>query len=231
MHEVISKAVRGRRIRGRFSPAIVLLLACGPLLAAEKTDVVVLRNGDQITGEVKGLEQGKLTFKTDHMGTVSIEWDEIEELTSAQSFEVEVESGDKFYGTPGPATEEGEMSVAGEPETTSLVMATVVRIVPIETGLLNRLDGSLDFGFNVTRANRATQLTVGAEARHRTRKHARVLKFNSTFAEQQDAERTKRQSLEGTLTRFLSKRRLAVGILEFQENEELDLELRSLIGR
>jgi putative salt-induced outer membrane protein YdiY len=211
-------------------PAIVLLFACGPLLAAEKTDVVVLRNGDRITGEVKGLEQGKLSFKTDHMGTVSIEWDEIKELTSAQSFEVELETGDKFFGALGPAAEEGVMGVAGESETMSLAMTTVVRIVPIETGFWNRLDGSLDLGFNLTRANRATQLTIGAEARYRTRKNARVLKFNSTLADQQDAERTRRQSLEGTLTRFLSKRRLAVGIVQFQENEELDLELRSLIG-
>ena len=201
-----------------------------PLLAAEKTDVVVLRNGDHITGDVKGLEQGELTFKTDHMGTVAIEWEEIERLTSAQSFEVELESGEKHFGMLAPGSEEGAMSVSGETETASLQMSTVVRIVPIETGFWNRLDGSLDLGFNVTRSNRATQLTIGAETRSRTRRSSRVIKFNSTLAEQRDAERTRRQSLEGALTRFLEKRRFVVGLVQFQENEELDLELRSLIS-
>ena len=207
-----------------------LLAGGSPPLAAEKTDVVVLRNGDLVTGEVKGLEQGKLTFKTDHLGTVAIEWDEIRELTSAQSFEVELETGEKFFGTLAPTDGEGVMGVAADEETARLEMTTVVRIVPIETGFWKRLDGSVDLGFNVTRANRATQLTIGAEARYRTRKNVRVLKFNSTLADQENAQRTRRQSLEGTLIRFLGNRRLAVGILQLQENEELGLELRSLIG-
>jgi len=43
-----------------------------PALAA-KTDVVVLLNGDRITGEVKELSYGQLKFKTDDMGTLYIE--------------------------------------------------------------------------------------------------------------------------------------------------------------
>ena len=49
---------------------------CGSHLEArEKTDVVILKNGDRITGEIKKLDRGKLKLKTDDMSTVYIELD------------------------------------------------------------------------------------------------------------------------------------------------------------
>ena len=47
----------------------LLVLLASPALAA-KTDVVVLRNGDRLTGEVQQLERGRLQLKTDDLGTV-----------------------------------------------------------------------------------------------------------------------------------------------------------------
>ena len=58
------------------SLALAASLLAMPAIAA-KTDVIVLVNGDRITGEVKNLSYGQLKFKTDHMGTVYIEWDKI----------------------------------------------------------------------------------------------------------------------------------------------------------
>ena len=58
------------------TPTILVLAVplCTTLLEArDKTDVVRLKNGDRITGEIKELERGKLTVKTDSMGTLSIE--------------------------------------------------------------------------------------------------------------------------------------------------------------
>jgi hypothetical protein len=56
---------------------VILLAVTAGLLAptafADKTDVVVLLNGDHLTGEVKGLSYGQLRFTTDNMGTVYIE--------------------------------------------------------------------------------------------------------------------------------------------------------------
>ena len=58
------------------SLALSANLLAMPAVAA-KTDVIVLINGDHITGEVKDLSYGQLKFKTDHMGTIYIEWDKI----------------------------------------------------------------------------------------------------------------------------------------------------------
>ena len=68
---------------------LALLLACSHTLARDKKDVIVLRNGDRITGEIKKLEYGVLQLSTDDMGTVNIEWDGVVSISSPYEFDVE----------------------------------------------------------------------------------------------------------------------------------------------
>jgi len=49
----------------------VLLLAV-PLSALDNTDVIVMKNGDRLTGEIKGLDSGVLYVSMDYiLGTSS----------------------------------------------------------------------------------------------------------------------------------------------------------------
>ncbi len=73
--------------------------------AREKIDVVVMQNGDRLTGEIKELERGRLKLDTDYMGTVEIEWEQVARLTSPQDFEIEDQIGGTYFG-----------SLAGSPE-------------------------------------------------------------------------------------------------------------------
>jgi hypothetical protein len=83
---------------------LALGAGAGPALAA-RTDVVVLRNGDRLTGELTELDRGRLTFKTDDVGTVAIEWDDVAGVTAAATFEVEDLDGRQYFGAlqPGAA--------------------------------------------------------------------------------------------------------------------------------
>src|SRR5262245_12793538 len=80
-----------------------LLLAASLPRSAEashgKTDVVTLVNGDRITAEIKGLDRGKLTVKTDAAGTIGIEWNKVRRVESPASYEVELTSGARLLGT------------------------------------------------------------------------------------------------------------------------------------
>ena len=56
---------------------------------AQKTDKVVLKNGDHITGEVKKLELDILQFKTTTMSTAQIKWHHVENLYAPdKSFQI-----------------------------------------------------------------------------------------------------------------------------------------------
>ena len=72
-----------------FALVVLALVACVSPARAAKTDVVVMRNGDTLTGEVDVLERGRLRFKTDDMGTLDIEWDKVRHVTAGATFEIE----------------------------------------------------------------------------------------------------------------------------------------------
>ena len=64
---------------------ITLLLLAAPLFGRDKTDVLVMKNGDRMTCEVKGLNGGVLYVSFDYIdGTTSVQWSKVAHLESNQ---------------------------------------------------------------------------------------------------------------------------------------------------
>src|SRR5689334_24686023 len=79
---------------------ICALVCTTPLLAREKTDVLVMKNGDRMTCEVKGLDAGVLYVSFDYIdGTASVDWSKVARLESNQLFVVKTETGKVYTGT------------------------------------------------------------------------------------------------------------------------------------
>ena len=86
-------------------PILILtaLAASATPALAQKTDIVVLNNGDRITGEIKGLSLGQLTYSTHAASTIYLEWPKIQSVKSDKTFEIELEDGRKLVGSVRPA--------------------------------------------------------------------------------------------------------------------------------
>ena len=104
-----------------------------PASAQPKTDVVTLANGDRITGEVKGLDRGRLEFSTDDAGTLYLEWDKLVSLVANRQLEVVTNDGRRFLGSLGTA-DAGSISVVEPDRSVVLRMPEVTIIRPIGTG-------------------------------------------------------------------------------------------------
>ena len=132
------------------------------LHAEPKTDVVRLANRDHITGEVKRLERGRLTFSTDDGGTIYFEWDNVAHVESVNQFEVATTDDRRFFGSLGPAPD-GFLAVVGPAGIGSLAMTEVTAITPMGTSFWSKLDGSFDAGFSYTRSSGVGQLNLNSE--------------------------------------------------------------------
>ena len=207
----------------------VVFLGTPAVLFAQKTDVVILRNGDRLTGKIKKLERGKLKYDTDDMSNVYIEWDKIQSLTTKNTLEVELRTGEKYYGALQQATKAGTMEVVTPADTTVLDLASVVRMALLEATFWDRLKGYLDLGFSFTKANQKRELTLGAELRLRTRIRYIKMDFSSYINSQEEVESTTRTTLGVLFQRFLPNKWLALADGRIQQNEELDLEYRTLL--
>ena len=214
------------RIPALLTGAILLVTN---FVSAQKIAEVVLWNGNHITGEVKSLQQGKLKFKTDHAGTIYIEWEFINSVTSTNFFEVETQLGDHYYGMLAPGPEEKKLTVIGPTETVILDMARVVTIMPIKQTFWGRIDGSLNFGFSFTSADSILQYSLESDATYRQPNYSARVKLNS-IQTQQDTGDTFRQGLDFTYTRYYKNRYFGAGSLSFNRSSELGLDLRTQIG-
>src|ERR1022692_5055093 len=77
-----------------------VLLFVAPLFGREKRDVIVMKNGDRLTCEIKGLNSGVLYVSLDYiLGTSSVQWSKVHHLESSQIFIVKTEGGLVYTGT------------------------------------------------------------------------------------------------------------------------------------
>ena len=78
------------------------LLLAVPVFARDKTDVIVMKNGDHLTGQVKGLDEGVLYVSMDYiLGTSSVQCSKVDHLESKQLFLVKTEDGSVYTGKCG----------------------------------------------------------------------------------------------------------------------------------
>lgn len=68
--------------------------AKSPAAAAPGSDVIVFTNGDQLTGKLLEAVDGKVTFHSDVVGDISVKWNAIQSLHTAQHFAV-IQQGQK----------------------------------------------------------------------------------------------------------------------------------------
>lgn len=109
---------------GRFPAASRLLLSCillGAALAsaaqtksASAPDVLVLSDGDTLHGKFVSSIQGKVTFHTDSLGDVSLDWSKVKELHTTDKYAV-LDKTVKFRGRKNTGTvPEGTLDVENE---------------------------------------------------------------------------------------------------------------------
>jgi hypothetical protein len=214
-----------------FFTSFALLAAAAA--SAEKTDVVILRNGDRLTGEISSLRRGLLAFKTDTMGTVQIEWEEVARVESRLLYEVDLQSGARHFGSLPAAPDAGSLSVRnGEGQVASLPVPETIRITPIDTSgsIGNLLDGYVDFGFSYSDATRVNQLSTAAGLSRRDFHRLSSLEFSLVESDAPETESAATSSLTGEIRNFLGNRRFWSGFGRLEQNDSLGLDLRTLAG-
>jgi hypothetical protein len=171
-----------------------------------------------------------LKLSTPDAGDLSIKWNKIAGITSDKAFDIELVDGTHVFGILSPATTPGRLEVFGESETRTIEYLSVVRLNPIYQTFWRRIDGSFDLGFNYTEANQFVQFNLNGDATYRTRVFAVKTDLSAFLSKQQGVTSSQRASLNFTYQYFLSKRWFLAGLVGFERNRELGLNLRGTGG-
>jgi hypothetical protein len=207
----------------------LLMFTCLTAWAA-KTDVVYMKNGDRLTGEVKSLQRGLLHFKTDHMGTVLIEWEDILEIVSDTGQSIELINGQRFYGPLTKPDNEDMVAITTEQGTVGMSIDDVISMYPVKQGFWNRLDVSARLGFSWDKGSQVGRYNLGMDAVYRDAKFITRADLSSEITTQDDRDNTERARFAANHVRFRGNKRFTDIFGSMDKNDELGLDLRVLLG-
>lgn len=206
-----------------------ILIASPPARAAD--DVVLMRNGDRMSGEIKSLERGLLNFKTDATDTIGIKWDYVVGLLSSQNFDITLDDGRRTLAKIAHGS--GAAGIRLETGLTPLdvPIGSVVRMVPVEGRLIDRIDMSIDVGYDRAKANGLARTNLSYELGYRSER--RVIDLNIDVAESasQSAPSSKRAYGTFSYLHLLERHKWdPIALSTIEHNDELGLDRRVTLG-
>jgi len=206
----------------------VLLLFATSAVASGATDVVTMITGERLVGEIKKLEKDVLTLETTYSDSdFKIEWDQIASIESDRQFLVETFDGKRLAGSLKADAATKKTVRVGD---VSVPLADVSAIVPYERSFWSRFDAGFDFGYSMTQANAAKQLTLGGNLLYRDKQIVDTMFANAFKSAQSNAPDTQRWDFGNDFRYLFGDRWYANTTQDFMNSDEQGLDLRTTIG-
>jgi hypothetical protein len=222
------------------SRALILssaLLLAAPLFAREKTDVIVMKNGDRMTCQIKGLDAGVLYVSFDYIdGTASVDWSKVARLESKQLFIVKTQDGSMYSGsltTPETADNRPvKLQVLETPEKEAVVdRSEVVQMVQTSENFWQRFSGEIAWGIIYSKGNQSTQYNLGSQTIYFRERWNAKANLSSTLSSSSGVNASTRNSLDLSALRLLPWNNwFYSGIGTFLQSSEQGINLQSTLG-
>lgn len=215
----------------------IALLAAAPLLAREKTDVLVMRNGDRMTCEVKGLDKGVLYVSFDYIeGTISVDWSKVARIESRQLFVVQTADGFSYTGTlgtpEGPVAQPVQIQILETTREKAMVdQSQVTSMVGTSESFWRRFSGDLSIGIIYSKGNQSTQYSLSSQTAYVRERWSAQASFDSTLASSSGVNTSTRNSVTLGARRLLRWNQwFYAGLGTFLQSSEQGITLQTALG-
>jgi Protein of unknown function, DUF481 len=207
-----------------------------PLLAREKTDVIVMKNGDRITCEVKSVDSGGVYASVDYIdGTVKIEWSKVARIDSTQPFIVRTQGGSVYAGTIKTTQSGGEapltLAVVGDSVTKTLPRDEIVSVDETSENVWQRFNGAVGIGVSYTKGNQATQYNFNSDVEYLRERWSATATYLANLSASSGSRTSNRNQLDLTAARLLRwNNYYCTGLVDFLQSSTQDISRQSTLG-
>jgi putative salt-induced outer membrane protein YdiY len=212
------------------------LLACLGSSAREiRKDIIIMSNGDRITGQVKRLQNGLLYVEMPYVsGNIGLDWNQVDSVQTTASFQIVLNNGQRLTGTIEKISREkannDDFLIREATEEIQVPSTAIANIDSQKPTFWRQLKGNIDFGYSFTSGNNQSALNADSTVIYKARSWGATLSFDSTFGGQTDATSTNREDLQGLFTRYLNRNSFVGGLADFLHSSQQDLTLRTTLG-
>jgi hypothetical protein len=199
--------------------------------ARDKADVLTMRNGDRLTGQIVVMQFGKLSLKTDYLGTANIEWLDIARAESPQQFIVEDLRGRYFSGSLVASGVDRRIVVQGDDGmATVLGLDEIERVYADEPTFLNRISGSFSIGYDYSKASEVSTVSGSFDTTYRAPEFRWNVTADINSTTDPDQGTIDRDSLGFTYQWLLQRQRFISGLSLLERNEGTGIDARLQLG-
>lgn len=216
---------------------ISIFILFGTQLGARPSkDILLLKNGDKWTCEIKKLDHGYLYVGLDYVdGTVQVDWTKIASIESSQLFVVTDEKGTVFVGPISVSNRVSDsvpfLAVQTGQSPVKILKSDVTSIRQTETKFWHNLHGAVSAGSTFTKSNNQSQFSANANLSYIKRYWSASAEFQSTFTGSVSAPSDLRRDLTMSAMRVLNRSNyFVIGIGNLLRSDEQDLALRTTLG-
>lgn len=165
-----------------------------------RNDVVIMKNGDRLTGNVERLEDGVSYVETVYSRSVAGDWARMDRLTTTAQFQVVLVNGRRLVGNIQRRAVEGssDFLICRSPENVHIHAQQVVNLESQKRTFWRRLKGSVDAGCSFTCGNSQTSTNADANIAYLSAGWQAGVSFTSAFGGQSGAKTI--NTLDGQLT-------------------------------
>jgi hypothetical protein len=213
------------------------LLFSLPVFAQKSQDVIVMKNGDRFTCEIKGLSAGVLSVKLDYVdGTIAVQWSRVAHLDSDRLFLVQTESGAVYTGrisTSGASNDPPikiEIAEAAGKEV-EVAQRKIIKLSQTSEGFWHRFDGAVNTGFLYSKGNESVQYNLSSQVAYSRERWSSQAGFNSSFASNSGANITTRNQTNISTMRLLRWNNwFYAGTAGFLQSSVQEISLQTTLG-
>jgi len=206
----------------------VFLFLTTSAVEAAATDVVTTITGEKIVGEIKKVEKEVLTIETVYSDSdFKVKWDQIASIESNRRFLVETYAGTRLAGELKAEAGKKATLLVGD---VSISLGDVSAMDPYERSFWSRFDAGFDFGYSVTQANHAKNLTFGGTLLYREKQYVDSMSANVFKNTQSNAPDTQRWDFGNDFRYLFGERWYANTTQDFTQSDEQALDLRTTLG-
>ena len=220
----------------RLAICLLFLLGYVTAVSAKRVDdVVVLKNGDRLTGEIKSLSRGELRFKASYMAeSVRLDWSKVDRLESKDQYQIYLIDGQLFTNSFELNHWRGEsdenFTIGLQQNVMKVNQMMVLRILPVEGTFWRQLEGSIDLGFSFTSGNDQYQTTLATTTTYRTGDHSFTAAIDSAFSGQTQGSRSARNQFTFDYRKQLSPKWYVGGLFDVLRSDQQSLDRRISVG-
>jgi Protein of unknown function, DUF481 len=216
---------------------LTMLMLAAPLLARDSTDVIIMKNGDHLTGEIKGLGGGVLYVSMSYiLGTSSLDWSKVAHVESKQLFIVKTQDGSVYKGALNTAEAEGGRPVTIEviqtaDKQTAIDQSRVVEMAETSDKFWQRFNGDVNFGTTYSKGNETVQYTLSSEVEYLRRRWSAGVGWSSNLSSSSGVTASTRNEITPTARHLLPwDNWFYAGLGDFLQSSVQGIQLQTSVG-